>query len=140
MRKSWLFVTVVPAVAIPILMVAYARERHSWEWWQFLGLGLTAVGLLLLISARVQLGDSFSIAPQARRLVTGGLYRRFRHPVYVFGTLTIIGLGLYANKLPWLLALVALIPIQMVRARAEERVLEERFGQQYRDYKAQTWL
>jgi protein-S-isoprenylcysteine O-methyltransferase Ste14 len=121
-------------------MIAYAQEPHLWEWWQFLGLGLVAAGLLLLTSARIQLGNSFSVRPQARELVTGGLYRHVRHPVYVFGTLVITGLLLYLNLLPALLVLLVLIPIQVARARAEERVLEEHFGQQYRDYRAQTWF
>src|ERR1700675_341188 len=121
-------------------MLVYAQGRRHWVWWQFLGLGLAAAGLLLVTSARFQLGKSFSITPQARELVTGGLYRRVRHPVYVFGTLAIVGLFLYLNALPALLVLLVVVPIQMVRARAEERVLEAHFGQAYRDYRSQTWL
>jgi protein-S-isoprenylcysteine O-methyltransferase Ste14 len=139
-NRGAFFTTVVPAIAIPFLMIAYARERHLWQWWQVLGLGVVAVGLVLLTTARIQLGNSFSIRPEARELVTGGLYRRVRHPVYVFGTLTITGLLLYLNVLPALLVILVVIPIQFVRARAEERVLEEHFGQQYRDYRAQTWF
>ena len=48
-------------------MIVYARQRDHWEWWQFLGLGLAAAGLPLLVRARIQLGNSFSITPQARR-------------------------------------------------------------------------
>jgi len=121
-------------------MIAYARQRDHWEWWQLLGLGLVTAGLPLLISARVQLGNSFSITPQARELVTGGLYRRFRHPVYVFGALVIAGLFLYLNVPLGLLGLLVIIPIQMMRARAEERVLEAHFGQPYRDYRSRTWF
>jgi protein-S-isoprenylcysteine O-methyltransferase Ste14 len=121
-------------------MIAYASQRSHWEWWQLLGLGLAAVGLALLTTARVQLGNSFSLTPQARELVTGGLYRRVRHPVYVFGGMTIAGLFLYLNLLPALLVFLVVIPLQIVRARAEERVLEAHFGQPYRDYKSHTWF
>lgn len=121
-------------------MIVYARQRQHWEWWQLVGLGLAAAGLLLLTMARLRLGNSFSLTPQARELVTGGLYRRIRHPVYVFGTLVIAGLFLYLNILPALLVFLVVIPLQIARARAEERVLEAHFGQQYRDYKAQTWF
>ena len=72
--------------------------------------------------------------------MTGGLYRRIRHPVYVFGAVTIAGLFLYLNRPPLLLMFLVVIPLQIVRARAEERVLEAHFGQQYRDYKAGTWF
>ena len=140
MNRGALFVTLLPAIAIPAVMIAYARQRQHWEWWQLVGLGLAAAGLLLLTMARLRLGNSFSLTPQARELVTGGLYRRIRHPVYVFGTLVIAGLFLYLNILPALLVFLVVIPLQIARARAEERVLEAHFGQQYRDYKAQTWF
>ncbi|HEV2022541.1 MAG TPA: isoprenylcysteine carboxylmethyltransferase family protein [Terriglobales bacterium] len=140
MNRSALFVTLAPAITIPIVMIVYARGQHPWEWWQFLGLGLAAAGLLLLTIARLRLGNSFSLTPQARELVTGGLYRRVRHPVYVFGAVAIAGLFLYLNVLPALLVFLVVIPLQIVRARAEERVLEAHFGQQYRDYKARTWF
>ena len=42
-----------------------------------------------------------------------------------------------AIYLPGLLPLIAL---QVWRARAEARVLEERFGEEYLRYRAQTWL
>jgi protein-S-isoprenylcysteine O-methyltransferase Ste14 len=37
-----------------------------------------------------------------------------------------------------LLLFVILIPIQVARARAEEKVLEEKFGAEYADYKRST--
>jgi protein-S-isoprenylcysteine O-methyltransferase Ste14 len=33
-----------------------------------------------------------------------------------------------------------LIPMQIVRARKEARVLEEKFGEEYRAYRARTWF
>jgi protein-S-isoprenylcysteine O-methyltransferase Ste14 len=35
---------------------------------------------------------------------------------------------------------VALIPVQMMRARSEAKVLEEKFGEEYRRYRAGTWF
>jgi hypothetical protein len=50
------------------------------------------------------------------------------------------GLILYLNR-PWLLfALVPVAIMQLARARAESRVLEERFGDEYRAYRARTWF
>jgi protein-S-isoprenylcysteine O-methyltransferase Ste14 len=39
-----------------------------------------------------------------------------------------------------LLALIIVIPVQIVRARREAEVLEATFGEEYRRYRQQTWL
>ena len=42
---------------------------------------------------------------------------------------------------PWLLLILAvMIPVQVVRSRKEERVLMEKFGAAYLDYKQKTWF
>jgi protein-S-isoprenylcysteine O-methyltransferase Ste14 len=42
---------------------------------------------------------------------------------------------------PWLLlGFAVLIPLQVYRSRKEGRVLEEKFGASYLDYKRQTWF
>jgi protein-S-isoprenylcysteine O-methyltransferase Ste14 len=72
--------------------------------------------------------------------VTTGLYSRIRNPIYVFGALTIAGIVIWANK-PWLLlGFAVLIPLQVYRIRKEERVLAEKFGASYLDYKRKTWF
>ena len=40
----------------------------------------------------------------------------------------------------WLLILVLLVPIQMTRARREARLLEDTFGDAYREYRKRTWF
>ncbi len=114
--------------------------RPPWTPVRLVGLGLAVLGFGMLTIARVQLGNAFSITPQAKMLVTRGIYSRIRHPVYVFSALGIVGLALY-SRLPQLLIIVAgVIPVQVVRARREERVLLERFGEEYAAYKRSTWF
>lgn len=98
-----------------------------------LGLGLTAV-------ARVQLGRAFSVRPHARVLVTSGLYSKFRNPIYVFSAIGLSGLALYFDQPRALWALLVLIPLQVLRVRAESRVLEEKFGDEYRRYRSSVWF
>ena len=50
------------------------------------------------------------------------------------------GLILYMDQAIYLPGLLPLIALQVWRARAEARVLEERFGEEYLRYRAQTWL
>ncbi|HXN98690.1 MAG TPA: isoprenylcysteine carboxylmethyltransferase family protein [Candidatus Acidoferrales bacterium] len=101
-------------------------------------IGLPALALLVL--ARIQLGGSFSVRPKAQALVTHGLYSRIRNPIYVFGGLAIAGIFLYMSQPRYLWLFVVLIPLQISRARQEEKVLEARFGDEYRQYKSGTWF
>jgi protein-S-isoprenylcysteine O-methyltransferase Ste14 len=104
------------------------------------GLGLGTICLLLLALARIQLGRAFSVQAKASTLVTSGLYSRIRNPIYIFGGLAIAGLMLWVNR-PWLLLIfVVLIPMQVGRSREEERVLTEKFGAEYLEYKRKTWF
>jgi Phospholipid methyltransferase len=84
--------------------------------------------------------NSFTLVPQARALVTHGIYSKIRHPVYIFSALAIAGLFLYLNRPLFFWIFLILIPLQVIRARAESRVLEARFGGAYRQYRSQTWF
>jgi protein-S-isoprenylcysteine O-methyltransferase Ste14 len=111
-----------------------------WTAARIAGLVLATPCFMLLILARVQLGQAFSVQAKASALVTSGLYSRIRNPIYVFGGLAIAGFMLWANQ-PWLLLIfVVLIPMQVWRSRVEERVLTEKFGAQYLEYKKKTWF
>jgi protein-S-isoprenylcysteine O-methyltransferase Ste14 len=128
----------VGAFGVLILIV------HFWEppWMavRILGLVVAIPSLLLLALARVQLGQAFSIQARATTLVTTGLYSRIRNPIYVFSGLVIAGIILWANQ-PWLLLIfVLLIPMQIHRSRKEAKVLEEKFGAAYLEYKQKTWF
>ena len=138
MKASALFITVAPL--IPLTLLLWVFRTLPWNPLRIFGGVLTVFSLILLTVSRVNLGNSFSITPQAQELVRRGIYSKVRHPVYVFGLLTLIGVALYAN-LPYLLwFLLVLVPMQLLRARAEEKVLIEKFGDAYINYKAKTWL
>ena len=99
-----------------------------------------AVGFSLWLTAHVQLGSSFAATAVARELVTHGLYSKIRNPIYLFGAIATIGLFLFLGR-PWLLLLfVVLIPVQVVRMHNEARVLEAKFGNEYRNYRKGTWF
>lgn len=136
-RQARVF-TIVPMVAIAAVIYLFAHP--PWNAMRIAGLCLMVPNFVLLTVARVQLGNSFSIMPQAKGLVTRGLYSRIRNPIYVFSSLGIAGLFLYLNMPELLLLLLVLVPVQIFRAQREARVLEERFGEEYRRYKAATWF
>lgn len=107
---------------------------------RWVGLGLAAIGLCGVIVARYTLGQSFSIAAKARALVTTGIYSKIRNPIYVSGEIVLIGIAVMLWRLEFFLFLLIAIPIQIFRARREARVLEEKFGEEYREYRRGTWF
>ena len=136
-RQALRFIA-IPFVVIPAALIV-VRPAH-WDAMRATGLVLTILGFGLLTVARVQLGHSFSVTPQARALVTTGVYRKIRNPVYVFSAIGIAGFVLYVGRPMWLLLFLALLPMQILRAQAEGRILEAVFGEEYRAWKRQTWF
>ena len=100
---------------------------------------LLALGLPLLGVARRQLGRAFAITPQAKGLVTQGLYARIPHPMYVFLDLALLGAIIMARQQWLLIAWAGLVSVQAWQARREARVLEQAFGDAYRHYRGRTW-
>ncbi len=111
-----------------------------WTPMRIVGAALVIPSFTLWFVARVQLGKSFSITPQARELVTHGLYSKIRNPVYLFGSLLIAGIFLYIGKPELLWLFGVLIPVQLFRIKKEEKVLQEKFGETYLQYKKNTWF
>jgi protein-S-isoprenylcysteine O-methyltransferase Ste14 len=98
------------------------------------------VRFVLWTIARFQLGSSLAVTAQGKQLVTRGLYSKIRNPIYTFGSCVIAGLILALGRPVWLLIFVLIIPLQIWRARKEARVLEAKFGEEYKRYRASTWF
>jgi len=125
------------AVLILLLIIFYTGP---WNLWRTVGLIIALPSMILLFVARFQLGRSFAVTPQAKLLVTHGLYSKIRNPMYVFSFLLVTGF-LIALQKPYLFPLLAVIlVVQVLRVRQEARVLEEKFGDEYRRYRATTWF
>jgi protein-S-isoprenylcysteine O-methyltransferase Ste14 len=95
---------------------------------------LATAGLAYSVWALAYLRRSFSIIPEARRLVTGGPYSLSRHPVYLGEIVTAIGISIATAG--WLggLAIVYFVTCELLRIRFEERVLSRAFPDEYPAY------
>jgi protein-S-isoprenylcysteine O-methyltransferase Ste14 len=107
---------------------------------RWLGISLATISFIFWATARVQLGQSFSVRPKAVAIVSRGVYSKIRNPIYVFSALWIVGFVLALGRPTWLFILVLLIPIQARRAGREARLLEDTFGDAYREYRKRTWF
>ena len=127
-------------VIIGLLLFAMHAAYLPWTAWRIAGVAIGAPAFLLFVAARIELGHAFSVQAKATTLVTTGVYSRIRNPIYFFGAMFILGIIIWTGR-PWLLLIFAvLIPLQVLRSRNEERVLTEKFGPAYLDYKQKTWF
>ena len=127
-------------VLLVIIFVGIHFGSLPWTPARIAGVVIGLPSVVLLVLARIELGGSFSVRPKAQTLVTHGLYSRIRNPIYLFGGLAIAGAFLYINQPLYLWIFVVLIPLQIYRARQESKVLEARFGDEYRQYKSRSWF
>jgi protein-S-isoprenylcysteine O-methyltransferase Ste14 len=125
--------------AVLSLLGAIFFRSGQWNAERSIGVAIAVPATVLLFVARYQIGRSFSVTPQARELVTHGIYSKIRNPIYVFSAILAGGVALALEPYA-LLLLMILIPVQMLRARREAKVLEEKFGDEYRAYREKTWF
>jgi protein-S-isoprenylcysteine O-methyltransferase Ste14 len=98
---------------------------------------LTMIGNVGAVIALSQLGRSFSIMAESRRLVTTGPYRFVRHPLYAAEEIATIGVFLQFGSLWTVLILVLQIAFQLRRMNNEELILTTSFPE-YAAYRRAT--
>ena len=123
-----------------IAIGAVVFRPGPWNTARLAGLCIAVPAAVFLFTARWQLGASFAVTPQAKVLVTHGLYSKIRNPIYVFSALMLLGVLIALEYRYALLLLLILVPVQIIRARQEAKVLEAKFGDEYRKYREGTWF
>ena len=124
----WLtgFATFGPSLVIPMAM--------GWRAPAFLTVTVSSIGLLIVVAGKLSIGRSFGLAPANRGIVSTGMYRVVRHPIYLGYLITHTGF-LLANPAGWnLFALAAADVALMLRAVREEQTLMQ--DPAYRAYAA----
>lgn len=113
---------------------------------QFVGLSIGAGGLLLMAWAIWTLRKAkTTVMPNqaADTLVTTGPYKRFRNPIYIADVMLLLGLAELTKNIWFVIAAaVFAVLVTWLAILPEERHLEARFGDDYRDYKKRSrrWL
>lgn len=133
-----LFVLQFCAVLVGISVIAF--RPGEWSSARWIGLCIAVPSAVFLFTARWQLGRSFSVTPQARALVTDGIYSKIRNPIYVFSGLVIMGVLIAIHYRYAFLLLAVLVPLQIIRAHQEAKILKAKFGDEYRRYRERTWF
>ena len=114
---------VAPVVAVPLVGDTVSAS-------------IGAVGLLVVIGGKLSLGRSFGLIPANRGIVSTGLYRLVRHPIYLGYFITHVAF-VAANPTFWNFAVLFVSDLaQLARAVCEERTLAQ--DPAYRDYQARV--
>ena len=108
----------------------------AWAGW--LGVLLIAGAVFVFWRAHADLGLNWSPTLEIREkheLITRGIYGVLRHPMYASQWLVVIAQPLLLqNWIAGFLHLLVFIPFYFLRVKAEEQLMMERFGDQYRAY------
>jgi len=138
-----LFVTMI---AIPLIYTAtswldFANYQLA-GWMGWFGVILMMGALVVFAKAHLDLKSNWSPSLEiydGHTLVINGIYKFIRHPMYasqwLWATAQIL---LLQNWLAGPLDLIIFIPFYLLRVRAEERMMQDQFGEVYRNYQLST--
>ena len=138
-------VFLLPAVYVSTSWLSWADYRLSPRATRRaggVGTALLAVAVWLFWRSHTDLGRNWSPSLQIREghtLVTDGVYRSLRHPMYASIWLWGIAQALVLqNWIAGWASLVLFLPMYVLRVPREERMMLEQFGEAYRMYMNQT--
>ena len=123
----------------PVLRFADYRLPAFVPW---AGVAVMLVALWLFRRSHADLGRQWSISLEVRedhRLITHGVYRSIRHPMYLAIWLWSLAQALLLEN--WLAgygALLSFAPMYFIRTPREEALMCETFGEEYRAYMQRT--
>ncbi|WP_112664319.1 protein-S-isoprenylcysteine O-methyltransferase [Microvirga flavescens] len=108
----------------------------------FVGVIVTCAALAMFRLTHKALGRNWSVTLEVRenhKLVTEGVYRRIRHPMYTaFWLWAVAQALLLPNFVAGLSGIVGFGTLYLFRVAEEERLMIEAFGEPYRAYMART--
>ena len=145
-EKVILFLLLIGMFILPLIYSAstwldFANySLPAWAGW--LGVALIAGALFVFWRAHADLGLNWSPSLEIREkheLITKGIYGMIRHPMYASQWLWVIAQPLLLqNWIAGIVNLLIFIPFYLLRVQAEEQMMINKFGDQYRDYMKRT--
>lgn len=135
----WLLIALAASFALDRWWPIARLVQAPWKYAGYLPLALGAFMAITAAGAFRRAGTPVVPFEHSTTLVTGGWFRVTRNPMYLGLSLILFGVALIDGTLGAFLPLPLFVGILHFRfIRAEERFLEEIFGDQYRDYRGQV--
>jgi protein-S-isoprenylcysteine O-methyltransferase Ste14 len=146
-ETALLVISLVGLGVLPLFYVAtgipHFAAYTAWPVQAWLGLLVTAVSLLMFQLTHQALGRNWSVSLDVRedhRLITDGVYRSVRHPMYsAFWLWAVAQALLLPNWVAGFSGIVGFGILFFGRVGREERMMLETFGDEYREYMSRTW-
>ncbi len=94
-----------------------------------------------MIAGQLTLSRNYSgtiVIKKDHKLITSGLYRITRNPIYLGGIFVLIGIAVYTPSFLGLITSFSIIPIVLIRINLEEKLLKEQFDGEYSEYMEKT--
>ena len=111
-------------------------------WMGWVGVLLFACGLFIFARSHIDLKSNWSPSLEIRKdhtLVTDGIYRYIRHPMYASQWVSAMAqILLLQNWLAGPISLIVFIPSYFLRVQAEEKLMLDTFGEPYHEYMKKT--
>lgn len=139
-HRNWLFIFFYGALFIPSWSIVSKQNfGENYLWWPII------IGLLVTVSGQLIRGFTIGLAyivrggkegkPYAEGLVTDGIFNHCRNPLYVGNILMLLGVGILANSLLYVVVIIPIfLFIYQAIVLAEEDFLRKKFGNQFDDY------
>ena len=147
--RNWIFILFYVALFIPARPLFSAEQfgQGSYYIWPVsIGLLITCLGQLirgLTIGLAYIFRGGKGGKPYAEGLVTDGIFNHCRNPLYVGNILMLLGVGILANSLIYVLIIIPVfLFIYHAIVLAEENFLRGKFGQGFDEYcnKVNRWV
>ncbi len=140
-RIFGLFLWCSPLVYLinPAWMIWSKIGLPEWARWFGFGFGIIVVGLIYWLFTSIGSGITpVSATRKEHKLVTHGIYRWVRHPLYTVGSSLYVSFGLMSDN--WFIILLGILAFiaMAIRTPKEEANLIEKFGDEYREYMEKT--
>jgi len=122
-------------------LVKHPRNLSTFSLQSIFGLALFFIGFTIMIIGQVTLQRNYSgtvVIKDDHQLITHGIYRYTRNPIYLGLIIVVTSLPIYVSSLYGFLTSLFLTPIILNRIRLEEKILTEEFQDVYKKYKETT--
>jgi protein-S-isoprenylcysteine O-methyltransferase Ste14 len=131
----------VAAIVLPFLTLNLPVLNAAGWLFMLIGISMLAVSVMAFLRARTTVDP---ISPdKATKLVTDGLYRFSRNPMYLAMLTMLLGVaGTIGNVASFFGPVVFMASITLLQIRPEERALRAVFGEEYSAYQSRVrrWL
>jgi len=140
---TYIFLSLVVMVALHFLLPV---SKIIPFYWNLLGIIPFLLGLIInLIADNDFKKHETTVKPfkKSTSLVTRGVFRICRHPMYLGFVLVFIGIAVFMGSLtPFAVVVVFAVLMDVVFIRVEEKMMEETFGEAWMEYKKKVrrWI